>query len=178
VPEFETTAESLPRLVSHKEFEYSVYEIVEPRPRFEDEWFDLDLGIADDLHVLRFHAKELTDGRTFRWTTPTSYIAVTTVPATASELTLVLHDGGRPPAAPPASVAVYLANTRLGQIDLVPGGFRPYTLAIPPDVVERAARATDPVELRLVSTVWNPSEVVGAPDDRVLGVMVDRVTLK
>jgi hypothetical protein len=178
VPEFETTTAALPRLVSHKEFEYSVYEIVEPRPRFEDEWFDLDLGIADDLHVLRFHAKEQTDGRTFRWTTATSYVAVTTVPATASELTLVLHDGGRPPAAPPASVAVYLANTRLGQIDLVPGGFRAYALTVPAEVAERAARATDPVELRLVSTVWNPSEVIGAPDNRVLGVMVDRVTLR
>jgi len=178
VPEFETTTDALPRLVSHKEFEYSVYEIVEPRPRFEDEWFDLDLGIADDLHVLRFHAKEQTDGRTFRWTTPTSYIAVTTVPAKASELTLVLHDGGRPPAAPPASVAVYLAGTRLGQINLVPGGFRPYSLPVPPDLAARAAGATGPVELRLVSTVWNPSEVIGAPDDRVLGVMVDRVTLK
>ena len=178
VPEFETTTDALPRLVSHKEFEYSVYEIVEPRPRFEDEWFDLDLGVADDLHVLRFHAKEQTDGRTFRWTTPTSYIAVTTVPVTASELTLVLHDGGRPPAAPPASVAVYLANTRLGQIDLQAGGFRSYTLPVPKDVAERAARATDPVELRLVSTVWNPSEVIGAPDDRELGVMVDRVTLR
>jgi hypothetical protein len=178
VPEFETTTAALPRLVSHKEFEYSVYEIVEPRRRFEDEWFDLDLGIADDLHVLRFHAKEQTDGRTFRWTTATSYVAVTTVPADASELTLVLHDGGRPPAAPPASVAVYLANTRLGQIDVVPGGFRPYALSVPAEVAERAARATDPVELRLVSTVWNPSEVIGAPDNRVLGVMVDRVTLR
>jgi hypothetical protein len=75
-------------------------------------------------------------------------------------------------------VAVYLANTRLGQIDLVPGGFRPYTLQNPPDLAERAAKATDPVELRLVSTVWTPAEVIGAPDDRVLGVMVYRVTLR
>ena len=43
-----------------------------PTPR-DGLWFDLDVGVRDDLHVLRFHAKEQTEGRTFRWTGDTSY---------------------------------------------------------------------------------------------------------
>ena len=44
-------------------------------------WFDLDVGVDDDLHVLRFHAKEQTEGRTFRWTRATSYVSVTVIHA-------------------------------------------------------------------------------------------------
>jgi len=178
VPEFETTADSLPRLVSHKEFEYSVYEMVDARPRLDDEWFDLDIGIADDLHVLRFHAREASEGRTFRWTGAPSYVSVTTIDPSARELTLVLHDGGRPDAAAPARIEVFLHNQRLGSLDVAGGTFSPYTLPIPEELATRAAASRDPVELRLVSTIWRPSEVLGVDDDRELGVMVDRVTIK
>jgi hypothetical protein len=42
----------------------------------------------------------------------------------------------------------------------------------------RAAAAADPVELRLVTTQWNPARVLGSADDRELGVMLDRVAIK
>ena len=178
VPEFEVTTESLPRVVERKDLEFGIYAFTDAAPRDPGTWFELDVGASDDLHVLRFHAREVSDGRTFRWTGATSYISVTTVNARARELTLVLHDGGRPEAAPPAEVDVFFHGQRVGSIELGAGGFRPYTLELPPDLVARAAAADDPVELRLVSTVWVPHDVVGAPDTRELGVMVDRVTIK
>jgi hypothetical protein len=36
----------------------------------------------------------------------------------------------------------------------------------------------DPVELRLLTTTWNPREVLGGNDDRELGVMLDRVAVR
>jgi len=178
VPEFEVTTESLPRVVERKDLEFGVYAFTDPSPRMEGGWFDLDLGANDDLHVLRFHAREQSDGRTFRWTGATSYLAVTTISARAREITLVLHDGGRPDAAPPARVEVFLHNQHLGVIDVAPGGFRPYVLRIPEDLARQVAESSEPVELRIVSTVWTPSRVLGGPDTRELGVMVDRVTIK
>ena len=176
VPEFETTTDRLPRVVRQKEFEFGIYTFADPEPS-TGRTFDLDVGEADDLHMLRFHARETSEGRSFRWTRATSYLAVTPMPASGRELTLVASDGGRPAAAVPARVTVYLAGELVGTID-VEGGFRPYTLPIPPALAARAASAGAPVELRIVSTVWNPSQVLGVGDDRVLGVMLDRVTIK
>ena len=104
-------------------------------------------------------------------------VSVTTILPTSRELTLVLGDGGRPPAAPEARVDVFLHNQQLGSV-IVDGGFTSYTLQIPPDLAARAAAATDPVELRLVTATWIPARVLGSGDDRALGVMVDKVTIK
>lgn len=178
VPEYESALNAYPRGARRKEFEFGVYEFTRAEagspPAF---LFDLDVGVNDDLHVLRLHAKEQVDGRTFRWTRATSYVSVTTMTPTSQELTIVLGDGGRPPAAPPARVDVYLHNQQLGTL-MVAGPFKPYSLAIPTDLAARASAAGDPVELRLVSTTWNPSRVLGSGDDRTLGVMVDRITIK
>jgi hypothetical protein len=56
--------------------------------------------------------------------------------------------------------------------------FVPYRFPIPPALAERAAAYRDPVELKFVSTLWNPHEATGSPDDRDLGVMVDRVAVR
>jgi len=88
-----------------------------------------------------------------------------------------MADGGRSAAAPVASVGVFLHNQQVGSVT-VSGGFRPYALPIPPDLAARAAAAADPVELKLVTTTWNPARVAGSPDDRDLGVMLDRVTIR
>ncbi len=176
VPEYQSALNALPRSVRQKEFEYGIYEFGAAQVR-ADLWFDLDVGTKDDLHVLRFRAKETSGGHTFRWTGPASVISVTSMLATAREVTLVMSDGGRPPAAPLADVDVFLHNQLLGRIQ-VEGDFRPYTLAIPRDLASRAAAASEPVELRLVTTQWNPARVLGSSDDRELGVMLDRVTIK
>lgn len=176
VPEFETTRQSLPRRAHHKEFEYGLYRFVEPT-MLPGAWFDLDIGTNDDLHVLRFHSRETTGGRTFRWTRARSFVSVTTITPASRELTLVLADGGRPPAAPPAEVEVFLHNQKLASL-LVTGDFKPYPIPIPPELAASAAAEQDPVELRLITRTWQPSGVLGSPDDRELGVMVDRITIK
>jgi hypothetical protein len=177
VPEFEVTTDGLPRVVTRKDFEFGVYGFTDPATGRRTGPFDLDLGASDDLHVLRFHARELTDGRSFRWTRGTSYIAVTAIDPGARTLTLVAADGGRPPAAPEASVDVFLDDQPLGTIT-VRGPFASYTLPIPAGLAARAAASAEPVELRLVTRMWNPARVVGSADDRELGVMLDRVTIK
>ena len=45
----------------------------------------------------------------------------------------MLGDGGRPPAAPPARVDVFLHNQQIGSV-IVDGDFKPYSLPIPPDL--------------------------------------------
>lgn len=179
VPEFESVLNALPRNVRRKEFEFGIYEFTKPGtpPVGAALWFDLDIGTNDDLHLLRFHAKEQSDGHSFRWTRSRSYVSVTTLGRESREVTLVLGDGGRPAAAPPARLEVYLHNELLGSA-IVSGPFRRYSFSIPPELAARATAAKDPVELRLMTTTWNPLRVLGTPDDRELGVMVDRVTIK
>ncbi len=133
VPEYESALNAFPRSVRRKEFEFGIYEFTKPSATSltaAPTWFDLDIGTNDDLHVLRFHAKEQTEGRSFRWTRPNSYVSVTTITASSRELTLVLADGGRPAAAPPARVEVYLHNQPLGSVT-VSGGFQRFSTRDP-----------------------------------------------
>jgi hypothetical protein len=177
VPEYDAPLNAFPQFVRQKEFEYGLYEFTAPEPVNQDAGFDLDVGVGDDLHVVRFHAKENSEGHTFRWTTAQSYVSITRLPASSRAVTLWLNNGGRPPAAGPAQIEVFLDGQSLGRA-VVEGGFRPYTFSIPPDLVARAATAGDPVELRLVTATWNPHKVLGTSDDRNIGVMVDRVAVK
>ena len=177
VAEYESARNAFPRTVKRKDFEFGLYEFTAAAPPAPGAWFDLDVGTRDDLHVLRLHAKEQSDGRSFRWTQDQSMVSVTTIQPDARTLTLELADGGRPAAAPPARIEVFLHNQQLGSV-IVSGSFRPYAFAIPPELAARAAAVGDPVELRLLTQTWKPSEVLGSPDDRELGVMVDRVTIK
>jgi hypothetical protein len=85
--------------------------------------------------------------------------------------------GGRPPGEPPARVDVYLEDVHLGSAQ-VPTGFRPYSFAIPPEVAAAMARKEDPGRLRILTNTWNPQEALGVPDNRDLGVMVDRVEVR
>jgi hypothetical protein len=176
VPEYDSPLNAYPRFVRRKDFDYGLYAFTPAQP-VDARWFDLDVGILDDLHVLRFHAKEASEGRTIRWTRATSYVSVTVIRPSSREVTLWMNDGGRSRVAPPAEVTVSLDGELLGSIRLTTG-FAPYTLPIPPDVARRASELGDPVELKLVTSTWNPHAVLGTPDDRDLGVMVDRVAVK
>jgi hypothetical protein len=180
VPEYESAINAYPRGARRKEFEFGIYEFTPGAATpsaTAPVWFDLDIGTNDDLHVLRFHAKEQTEGRSFRWTRARSYVSVTTLTENNRELTMMLSDGGRPAAAPPAKLEVFLHGELLGSAT-VSGPFRRYAFNIPPELARSASAVRDPVELRLVTVTWNPLQVLGTPDDRDLGVMVDRVTIK
>ncbi len=132
VPEYASTPwNEYPEGVRRKDFEYSLYDLTIGGARAGG-GFSLDVGNRDDLYVLRFNAKETSDGRSIRWTGPTSYVTIPGLAGTERELVLTMHDGGRPGGAPPARVTVRFNGTIIGTID-VRSGFQEYRLALPPD---------------------------------------------
>jgi hypothetical protein len=177
VTEYDAPQNAYPGGRREKEFDYSVYEFVPPSPDGANTPFDLDVGMRDDLHVLRFHAKETTEGRTFRWSRDTSYISVSHLQSSNHRVILWMSDGGRPAKAPPAEVTVYLDDEQLGNVR-VTTGFKPYEVAIPPALAARLSTRAEPTRLKLVTPVWSPSALLGTGDGRDLGVMVDRVAVR
>jgi hypothetical protein len=175
VPEYDSPRDAYPRFVREKEFDYSVYAFGPPGG--DDGPFTLDVGVDDDLNVLRFNAKEITEGRTIRWTRARSFISVTRLHPGDRRVTLWMSNGGRPPAAPAARVTATLGDVVLGSVD-VRNGFAPYTFDIPPAVAAADATSGEPVRLTLETVTWNPAKVLGTPDTRDLGVMVDRVAVQ
>lgn len=175
VPEYESPMNAYPSGVTRKDFHYTIYEL-----GLDPVWtggFTLDVGDRDDLHLVRFHAREQTEGRTVRWTGRRSTIAISGLVGSERVLRLWLHDGGRPAGAQPARVSLKWDETPLGTIDVGPG-FRAYEIALPPALVAAAAEKADPVALHLESTVWSPAALLGGRDDRELGVMLDRVEIR
>ena len=146
IPEYDSPRNAYPRFAERKEFDYSVY--VFGPPTAAPPPSTLDIGVGDDLHAVRFHAKEQTEGRTFRWTQARSFVIVNRLSATDRVLVFTMSDGGRPPAAPPA------------------------------DVAAAAAATGEPVRVMLRTVTWNPLAVLGTSDPRDLGVMLDRVAVR
>ena len=177
VPEYDAPINALPRFVRQKEFDFGVYEFTPPDPR-TGLWFDLDVGLRDDLHMLRFHAKEQTEGRSFRWTRDDVLRVGHGERRRAREVTLWMNDGGRPKAWPAGRSQRVSAQSAARLDPASDRGSRPTPCPFRPDLAKRAADFGDPVELRLVTPTWNPHDVLGTPDDRDLGVMVDRVAVK
>jgi hypothetical protein len=175
VPEYDSPRDAYPRLAHEKKFDYGIYEF---GPKGGDEGpFALDIGVNDDLNVLRFNAKEVTEGRTIRWTRARSYVSITRLHSADRTVTLWMSNGGRPPAAPPARVTATLGDVVLGSVE-VHAGFAPYTFEIPPALAAVASTSGEPVRLTLETVTWNPARVLGSPDDRDLGVMLDRVAVQ
>ncbi len=174
VPEYESSW-TYPQGVRMKEFDYGIYRLT--LGTVVNNTFTLDLGNRDDLNVVRFNAKEATEGRTMRWTGRQSFVEIPGLTASVREVVLTMHDGGRPANATPARVQVFFDNVDLGTID-VKNGFQSYRLAIPADAAARAAATDAPAELKLISTTWNPHTLIGAPDTRDLGVMLSRVEVR
>jgi hypothetical protein len=178
VPEYEVTPwPTLPAGVRRKDLDYSLYQLtLDPPPA---ERFDLDVGVRDELYLLRFYAKEQTEGRTVRWTRARSFVSVPGLRGDETELVLELHDGGRPVAqgAPPARVEVLFDDVSLGTIEVTPG-FRDYRMVLPSVLVKRAAARDEPATITLLSTTWMPKTYLGGTDDRELGVMVERIQIR
>jgi len=175
VPEYDAPYNAYPRFVRHKEFDYSIYAFTPPT--HDDRPFDLDVGVNDDLNVLRFNAKEQTEGRTIRWTRGRSFLTMTRLRPIDRAITLWMSNGGRPAAAPPADVTVTLGQQVLGTVR-VGRGFAPYTFDIPAATAADAAKSGEPVRLTIQTSTWNPQKVLGTPDDRDLGVMLDRAAVR
>ncbi len=117
LPEYATAPfGSFPDGPRMKDLGYNLYQL--SLGDVERHGFALDVGTMDDLNVLRFHARESTEGRSVRWTGPQSFIAVTGLIGTERELVLVMHNGGRPEKAPPAEIEVYFNDTVLGKVQV------------------------------------------------------------
>jgi len=179
VPEWSSAWNALPDGDRRKEFDFSVYRFIDPPAAPAGAGaVALDVGVNDDVNVLRFHAKERhANGTTFRWSRDVSYINLQGVTAGDHTITLVMDDGRRPPQVPPASVEVSMNDQVLGRVTVGPD-FKPYVLPIPPALAAAAGSSGTPVRVKLVTNVWRPKAVLGVPDDRDLGVMVDRVDVR
>ena len=177
LPEYDARINAYPTFVRYKEFDYSVYELTLPDPEAARAPFDLDVGVNDDLHVVRWHAKERTGGQSYRWSRDRSLVSVANLKPDSREIVLTMSDGGRPPAAPRADVTVALESEVLGTMR-VDDGFKPYAFAIPPALAQRLSSTGRVLELTITTSVWKPSVVLGTSDDRDLGVMLDRITIK
>jgi hypothetical protein len=181
IPEWQSAWNALPRGLRYKEFDYSVYRLINGGggvAAANGATIDLDVGFEDDLNVLRFHAKEKDGhGTTFRWTRDRSYISLLGLKPENRTLELVLNEGPRPASLPPAHVEVLLNDHPLGALEVKPD-FHTYTLAIPAEVAIEAAKSDAPARLTLITNIWRPHDVMGGPDDRDLGVMVDRVDVR
>lgn len=175
IEEFEVTRDRLPRDVRRKEFDYGVYQLhlgaIATGPAV------VDIGERDDLQVVRFYAKEQTEGRSIRWTQARSDVTVPGLAASVGEVVLTIGDGGRPSGAPAAEVEILLNDVSLGRTP-IGAGFQTYTFAIPPALAASVAQRGEPATLRLISTVWSPKALLGVTDDRQLGVMVDRIEVR
>jgi len=175
MPEYETTAwNEMPKGAREKDLGYSIYQLTAAPQTARG--FDLDVGYLDDLQDVRLFAREVTEGRTFRWTSKQSFIAASGLTGNERQVEFVMHNGGRPAAAPPATVDVFFNEVLLGRLTVV-FGFQTYRLTLPAELARAAAASPDPAQLRLVSSVWRPSEFGGGPDTREMGVMLDRVAI-
>jgi hypothetical protein len=177
VPEWASARNALPEGDRRKEFDFSIYRFVDP-PAAATGVIALDVGVNDDVNVLRFHAKEThANGTTFRWSRDVSYINLQGVTAADHVLQLVMDDGRRPPQVARATVQVSMNDQVLGTVTVGPD-FKPYELAIPPALAAAAGASGTPVRITLRTNVWRPKDVLKVPDDRDLGVMVDRVDVR
>lgn len=174
LPEYESRRNGYPQEPRHKEFDFGIYGFTSASGATAA--FALDIGHFDDLNVVRFHAKERTEGVPFRWSQRASYIAVPQADK-ARTLTVWMNDGGRPDRVERAHVSVYWNDRLLGTVD-VSHGFNPYSFTIPAEVVPASADPDDAALVRLVTNTWKPRTVLGTPDDRELGVMVRRIEIK
>ncbi|HSP92194.1 MAG TPA: hypothetical protein VLN08_14865 [Vicinamibacterales bacterium] len=175
IPEYESARNAYPREIRQKKFNLNLYRLerVDQAPPV----LDLDIGGFDDPWVLRMFARQEQDGVTYRWVRDRSFVGLRGVPASARALVVRAGDGGRPEAAGPADVKVFLNDRALGTIT-VRGGFSEYRLDLPPEVAADAAARQTPAVVRLESTTWSPKAFLGGSDDRPLGIMLDRIRVE
>jgi hypothetical protein len=176
VPEYEQRLDGYPRTVGRKKFVFGTYRLTAANGVSAP--LALDIGAADDLHVIRFHAKERSGDVTFRWTHPASLVVLANVPAASRRLTLRLSDGGRPAGLPRPDVTVLLNDEVVGRTR-VGAGFQDYSFPIRDGLLYRGVADGSWPQLRIVtSSTWSPRDAGVGGDGRALGVMIDRLDVR
>ncbi len=175
IPHYERALNAYPNGVVDWQIDYGIYELV--RGTGDDERFALDVGAGDDLYIHGMHPKDTEpSGVTYRWTRERAFVRlVGTLPDVA---TLTLRMRGRPAAAGEAEVRVFLNDRPLGTLAVAADRFEDYSVAVPPDLARQVADRPRASELRIETDPWVPLDVLGIPDARALGVMLDRVDVR
>lgn len=177
IPHYERALNAYPNGVVDWQIDYGIYEFAPVAGGAGT--FDLDIGAGNDLYVYGMYPKD-TDQRgvTYRWTRERAFVRLLGTRPDAATLTLRMSNGGRPAAAGEAVVRVFLDDRPLGTVAVATDRFQAYALAIPPDLARQVADRPRASELRLETEPWVPQDVLGIPDPRVLGVMLDRVEVR
>ncbi len=168
---YDAPADAYPRFIRHKEFDYSIYELTPPRAGQGPEGFDLDVGVNDDLHVVRFHAKETSEGRTFRWSRALDCLyrrAHDRQPRHRAVDERRWTSGRRRP-----GQRDYRARQRRSRCRARRHGLQALHAADSARGSRAIAHHRAADELSIATTAWKPEVVLGTGDTRDLGVMVD-----
>ena len=175
IPHYERALNAYPNGVVDWQIDYGMYEFA--RGARDAATFHLDVGTGDDLYVHGMYPKDAEpSGITYRWTRERAFVRLVGTRPDAATLTLRMR--GRPPAAGDAVVRVFLDDRPLGAIAVAADRFEDYYLAIPPDLARQVADRPRASELRIEADPWVPLDVLGIPDARALGVMLDRVEVR
>jgi glycosyltransferase involved in cell wall biosynthesis len=104
------------------------------------------------------------------WTNGDAVLRFTTAPGRAVPVELVFSHH-RPPSLPPAQVRIEVDGETAAELELGPARSRAHALrGTPVRVRVRSAREDQPVEVRIISDTFVPSDVSGGSDNRRLGV--------
>ena len=175
IPHYERTLNAYPNGVVDWQLDYGIYELAPAQAAAGP--FVLDVGAGDDLYVHGMHPKDAEPyGVTYRWTRETAFVRLLGTRPDAATLTLRMR--GRPREAGDAVVRVFLDDRPLETITVAADRFETYAVSIPPDLARQVAGRPGTSELRLETDPWVPLEVLGIPDARALGVMLDRVEVR
>src|SRR5688500_4323287 len=89
VPEYASVVNAYPEASRMKEFDYGIYRLL-PAPPGATGPVRLEIGVKDDVNVVRVHAKErqADTGLTVRWTRGLSYVLLQGLSPSARELTI------------------------------------------------------------------------------------------
>ena len=129
VPEYERSADHVPTTSRLKEFVLGLFRLVPlktPPPESH-----VDVGVADELAVGRFHSREQSGERRFRWTTSHSVIWLRMSAAPPSRVIVWMGNGGRPANAPPPTAGVFAGRSFLGFVDISTDEVRPVRVLAP-----------------------------------------------
>jgi hypothetical protein len=176
VAEYQKTPHDVyPRAAIAKPFDFTIYRLVESTATMSPRV--LDIGGADDLHLIDFHPKERLGGGqlTFRWAQDVSQLLMGVGPE--SRMLVLRLSSGRPPRVPLARVVISIDGAELGNAEPT-NEFRDYAFAIPPALAAALGQRTTPAEIRVQSTTWVPRDILGGSDIRRLGVMIDRAEVR
>jgi hypothetical protein len=176
VPEYnKTTYDVYPRSSLLKPFDFTIYRLIADSSDAAPQ--SLDIGGADDLHLVDFYPKERLAGGalTFRWTEDTSLLLMGIQPGNRE--VVLRMSAGRPRGVAPPSVVVSIDGRQLGTAEPA-ADFRDHAFPIPGDLASQLAARGASSEIRIQSSTWTPNAVLGGTDNRALGVMVDRAEIR